>query len=246
MTEIDPKFLEWIKNLYGAECELVEATEWSYSYKHGPKSYGMTSKFMLDKDLTVSADLIRRQWPQWSQRQRLDFSFNWMCKQNWTDEDTQILEIIMADGDDQIWENCAQVFLKHPDRERIVHFLIDRVMHYPMQGEPLNYFQVLGMSRDLRAVPAMHPFYEKYKKAVDAEAIIGVPTDVFFGPIPYHAFLSTAGSLFEITGSSEYEQAIRKFFEHEHKQVRYWAQHALSVEGLTAPDLSAENDNNPS
>ena len=195
---------------------------------------------MVEKSLTVRAADIQIRWPRWNQRQRLDFASNWVTKPDWTDDDTQILNIIMADGDDQIWESCAQVFFRHPDRERIVRFLVDRVWNYSLSDEPLNYFQVLGMCQDTRAVAAMRPFYEKYKKAMDAEVSIGVPEDVYFGPIPYHAFLSTAGSLFEITGSSEYEEAIRKFFDHEHKQVRYWAEHALKVEGPTTANLYAE------
>jgi hypothetical protein len=52
-----------------------------------------------------------------------------------------------------------------------------------------------------------------------------------WGPIPYFPYLVAAGALFKITGSPEYEQSIRKFFEHEKEQVRYWAEHALEIEG---------------
>jgi hypothetical protein len=195
---------------------------------------------MVEKSLTITADDFRRQWAKWDQLQRLDFASNWLSKSDWTDDDSQILETIMSDGDDQVWETCAQAFLRHPDRDRIVRFLIHRVTHYSLPHEPLNYFQVLGMSRDSRAVAAMRPFYEKYKASLDAEATIGVPKDVTFGPIPYFAFLSTAGSLFEISGSSEYEQAIRKFFDHESEQVRWWAEHALGIEGATTAKRNAE------
>jgi len=34
--------------------------------------------------------------------------------------DTEILETIMQDGTDRVWESCAPAFLKHPDRERAV------------------------------------------------------------------------------------------------------------------------------
>ena len=245
MTEIDQELIQRIKKTYGPDCELVRRTEWSYAYNCGPNGCCTISRFMAEKGLTISAGYIREQWPHWDERQRLDFASNWWSKSDWTDDDTQILETIMADGDDQIWEMCAQAFLKHPDRDRIVRFLIDRVEHYSLPHEPVNYFQVLGMSKDSRAVPAMRPFYEQYKKAVDAEAIIGVPKQVFSGPIPYFAFLSTAGSLFEITGSSEYEQAIRKFFTHENEQVRYWAEYALGIEGPTTAKRNAEYKKNP-
>jgi hypothetical protein len=84
----------------------------------------------------------------------------------------------------------------------------------------MNYFQVLGMAKDERAVPAILPFYQRYKRVVDTEPMLGVQEDVFRGPIPYFPYLSAAGALFKITGSPEYEQAIRKFFDHEKEQVR--------------------------
>src|SRR5262249_27355059 len=151
----------------------------------------------------------------------------------WTDDDTEILEIIMEDGNDDVWQSCAQAFLKHSDRNRAVNFLVDRVLHYALKHEPLNYFQVLGMAKDKRAIAAIRPFYDKYKKIVDTEAVVGVQEDVFWGPIPYFPYLVAAGALFKITGSPEYEQSIRKFFDHDKEQVRYWAEHALEIEGPT-------------
>jgi hypothetical protein len=82
-------------------------------------------------------------------------------------------------------------------------------------------------------VGAIRPYYEKYLKAMESEATTGVPDDVFFGPIPYHAFLAIAGDLFKIERSQEYEQAIRKYFDHPNEQVRWWAENALDVEGPT-------------
>jgi hypothetical protein len=76
--------------------------------------------------------------------------------------------------------------------------------------------------------------------ALEAEAVMGVPDDVFFGPIPYHAFLSIAGDLFKIESSSEYEHAIRKYFDHANEQVRWWAEHALEVEGPVTVKRNAE------
>lgn len=57
------------------------------------------------------------------------------------------------------------------------------------------------MSQDKRAVAAIRPLYEKYQKALDTEAEVGVPDDVFWGAIPYFPYLTAAGALFKITGS---------------------------------------------
>jgi hypothetical protein len=198
VPRIDPKILELVKKDYGETCELVNRTEWSYTFERGPESDISISRFMAEKGFEVSAAEIREQWPQWDQCQRIDFAFNWHTKGTWTDNDTEILEIIMADGDDDVWQRCTEAFLKHPDRNRAVSFLVDRVLHY-----------------------------------------LGVQEDVFSGPIPYFPYFVIAGALFKITGSPEYEQSIRKFFDHENEGVRFWAELALEIEGPTTEFFNA-------
>ena len=245
MSNIDPNILELAKREYGENCELVKRTEWSYSFKCGPKSYCSISRFMVEKDFTVSASEIRQRWPAMDQRERMDFASNWWHKGTWTEDDIQILEIIMADGDDRIWHCCTQAFLKYPDRNRAVSFLIDRVVSWKEQHAPLNYFQVLGMAKDERAVAAILPWYEKYQEEVGRETDIGIPENLSFGPIPYFPYLSTAGALFAITGAPEYEQSIRRYFDHPREQVRWWAEHALGIEGPTTAKRSAECKKRP-
>lgn len=237
---IDPKILEFAKRYYGDNCELVKRTEWSYSFKCGPKSYCAISRFMVEKDFKVSASEIRRRWPSMDKKERTDFASNFHHKETWTANDTEILEIIMNDGNDHIWETCALAMLKYPDRNRVIEFLIDRVKCSKPKPPPLNYMQALGLTGDRRAVTVIRPYYDKYLKAMEAEAVMGVPDDVLWGPIPYHAFLSIAGTLFKIEGSEEYEQAIRKYFDHPKEQVRWWAEDALGIEGPTTTKRNAE------
>ncbi len=239
MDDLDPRILDRAKKDFGDDCELIRTTDWSYSFKCG-QSYCSISRFIAEEGFEVSATEIREQWPRWNQRQRTDFVSNWHAKGTWTVDDTEILEIIMADGDDNVWQTCTQAFLKHPDRNRVVSFLVDRVLHYTLQHEPLNYFQVLGIAKDERALAAIEPFHEKYKKIVDTESLVGVPDDVFWGPIPYFPYLVTAGALFKITGAIEYKQSIRKFLDHDNAQVRYWAEHELGIEGPTTAKRTAE------
>ena len=114
MNDIDPNILELAKKDLGDNCELVRKTDWSYSFKCGPKSYCSISRFIAERGFEVTSAEIKQQWPQWDQRQRIDFAFNWHAKGTWTENDTDILEIIMADGDDEVWQSCTQAFLKHP------------------------------------------------------------------------------------------------------------------------------------
>ena len=159
-----------------------------------------------------------------NERERLDFASNFHERQEWTANDTEILEIIMQDDSDCIWSSCALTMLKHPDRNRALTFLIERVQRTESEHTPLN-MQALGLAGDSRAVPVIRPYYENYLKAMQAEMATGIPDDVFFGPVPYHAFLAIAGDLLSITHSEEYQQAIRKYFDHPNEQVRWWAEH---------------------
>jgi hypothetical protein len=240
MNDVDPKILEFAKREFGEDCELVKRTEWSYSYKCGEKSYCSISRFMVEPSFEVSASEIRQRWPTMDERERIDFASNWWSKGAWTDDDSEILEMIMSDGDDRIWHSCTQAFLKYPNRDRAVNFLIARVVNWKEQHAPLNYFQVLGIAKDERAVAAILPWYRKYKNEVEREADIGIPENLSFGPIPYFPYLSTTGALFAITASPEYEQAIRKYFDHPREQVRWWAEHALGIEGPTTEKRNAE------
>ena len=110
MNQIDPKILELAKREFGENCELVKRTEWSYSYKCGEKSYCSVSRFSVEKDFAVRASEIRQRWPAMDERERMDFASNWWHKGVWTDDDIDILEMIMADGDDQVWHCCTQAF----------------------------------------------------------------------------------------------------------------------------------------
>lgn len=240
MNNIDPDVLEHAKRIYGENCELVRKTEWSYTFKCGPNSYCNLSRFLAETGFKVSAAEIRQRWPVMTQHERMDFASNWWSKGTWSDDDTEILEIIMVDGDDHVWQSCTQAFLKHPNRDRAVSFLIERVLHYSLTHEPLNYIQVLGMSKDKRAVAAIRPYYEKYREAMSMEAVTGVPEDVFFGPIPYHAYFAAAGALFKIGGSPDYDEGIRRYFDHPNEQVRWWAENALELEGPTTAKRNAE------
>jgi len=243
VSDTNPQLREFLKRVSGPNQppELVKETEWSYVFKTGEKSFAHMSKFLADGNFTVSASEIRQRWPSMSESERLDFVQNFWSKVTWTSNDTEILEIVMQDGSDRLWEHCTQAFRRHPDRERAVSFLIERVEKCEPEDEPLNYIQALGMSKDPHAAAAIRPFYEKYRTAIEAEKTTGVPDDVVFGPLPYHAYFVAAGALLEIEGSAEYEQAIRRFLGHQHEQVRWWAEHALKTQGPTIAKRNAEH-----
>src|SRR4051812_9844045 len=110
----DPRFLELLRRSGAQEPQLEKETEWTRVYKTGPKSYYRHSKFQ-DVGFQVAASEIRQRWPGMSERERVDFAQSLGSKREWTENETEILEIIMQDGSDQVWHNLGHTFLRHPD-----------------------------------------------------------------------------------------------------------------------------------
>jgi hypothetical protein len=210
---------------------LVKENDWEWQFKVGEKFYAGFSKFHAFDDYRIEASELRKRWPTMDESERRSFASNFYNKSKWTDNDTQMLEILMELGDDYIWRNCSLAFLNHPDRQRIVSFLLDRVQNFEPHDEPLNYIQALGLAKDRRATPVIRPFYDRLRAALEAEKAIGVPENVSFGPIPYHAYFATCAALLQIEGTEEYAEAIRKYLDHPNEQVRYWAEYSLGIEG---------------
>jgi hypothetical protein len=245
MTDLSPKLREILSQWHPGQRPKVEKeTEWTFFYKVGSKTGYKISKFW-DEDFHVSPERLNARWPKMSADDRLEFVLGWSGKANWSNDDSEILEIVMRDGDDRIWGSCTSAFTRHSNKERAVDFLVQRLQTY-LDGTPLNYFQALGIIGDRRAASAIRPYYEKYREAMKAEAITGVPDDVVFGPIPYFAYLCACGALVKLDGRPEYEQDIRKYLDHSSEQVRWWAEHALDMEGPTTIRRKAEHNRNQS
>jgi hypothetical protein len=236
----EPKTLDLLMKSEAHKLELEKETEWTRVYKTGPKSYYLHSKFQ-DKGFQVAASEIRQRWPGMSERERVDFAQSLGSKRDWTDNETEILEIIMQDGTDVVWHSVGSTFLRHPNRAKIIDFLIERLRNHDLDHEPLNYIRVLGISKESRAAAAIRPYYEKCKEAIQAESEIGIIEDVVFGPIPYSAFFQTCAALMKTDRSPEYEEDIRKYLNHPNEQVRWWAEYALEIEGPTSTKRNQEH-----
>lgn len=55
MSNIDPEILARAKRDCGENCALEKLTEWSYTFKCGPKSFCRISRFMVQDRQTVNA-----------------------------------------------------------------------------------------------------------------------------------------------------------------------------------------------
>ena len=224
-----PAIVEYLKACTnnGKQPQIIRESICAYHIKFDENSYGSVSKYMLYPGFQIDPEDIRTHWVSFDSDARRDIVSTFWNKREWISADNEIIDFIIQNGNDDLWELCALAFLRHPDRDRMASFLINRLRHYRNNNEPLNYIQVLGYLKDKRAVPAIRPFYEKYRAALQLETVIGVPNDVVFGPIPYHAYFTACGALYNIEGTSEYEDDIRKYLDHPNEQVRYWAKYQL-------------------
>jgi hypothetical protein len=59
--------------------------------------------------------------------------------------------------------------------------LIERVRSNKDDRAPLNYIQALGLAADHRATEVIRPYYDKLSKAMEKEAALGIPDDIFWG-----------------------------------------------------------------
>jgi hypothetical protein len=163
--------------------------------------------------------------------ERLAFANAYAAKPDFTAEDERIIEIILEDGEEVIWIALALFMLQHPNRERIINFMIARIEAQPQECR--NFIQALGIAKAQGAVPLLRGRLQVLGKALEAEHRDGIPADVVFGPIPYSAYLVCCNALWQITGSKEYEDILRNYLGHPSSQVRSWAGNHLGVDTRT-------------
>ena len=147
------------------------------------------------------------------------------AKADFTSDDAQIIDLIMKDGDERVWNSLVMFMVSnHPQRDKVLAFVRDVLEKRP--DGPSNYIQALGIARDQRAVPILLPYFDEYRRAAQA-----VPERVdasFEDVLPIAEFLWCSEALWKITDSKEFADGIRTYLKHPHPQVRWWAGHALA------------------
>jgi hypothetical protein len=92
-----------------------------------PKSLSYESKFLTD-ELQISAESFASRWPTMTPAERHDFAFGYSAKAEFTSDDQQIVNLIMRDGDEHVWNYLATfVVIRHPERDKVLSFIRDRL-----------------------------------------------------------------------------------------------------------------------
>lgn len=208
-----------------ADAKLVTETEWMRVYElAAPKnSLSYESKFLTD-GLQMSAKSFVSRWPIMTPTERRGFAFAYSAKAEFTSDDEQILDLIMKDGDEHVW-NCLASFMvrNHPQKDRVSSFIRDKLEKHP--DSPGNYIQALGIARDQSSVPLLLTYYEQYRNA--AQAVPAREDASFWDVEPIAEFLWCSEALWKITNSEKFADGIRMYLRHSHSQVRRWAEYAL-------------------
>ena len=208
-----------------ANAKLTKETEWMRVYEMGPKHLLYESKF-LRGEVEMSADSFKARWPAMTPQERWEFVFAYATKGDFTSDDEQIVNVILQNGDDQIWSTLALFMIRHPQRSRVVAFLRERLQ--AKTANPFNYMQALAESKDIDAVPILRSYLDEFSAAVEGDELNDIPFSDWRNPI--WRFLNCCSALWKITGIDEYSSSIRKYLHHPDPNVRSQARHALDFE----------------
>ena len=196
------------------EKELIRETAWSREYRLGPKTFSFESKFVKD-GLEVSAERVRDNWGRWSPAEQLTFANAFILKPVLTSEDYKIVTFLMAQGSRPVWTAIAHLLPQHPDHDRAIAFLLERVL--AKDRSPACYFRALASIGDPRAIPVLQQRYQEYSANL-------APFDErdFWSEIT--DYLECCAALWRLQDSPEYEDAVRQLFSHPDAAVRRAAQ----------------------
>lgn len=189
-------------------------------YSVGPKHLHYESRFLTDR-LEVSAESISERWPKLTSEERTEFAFAFAAKAEFSQNDNQILSLLMHEGDEAIWSAIALTLVYHFDKQAAFEFLVNLVQR-PRPG-CANYFQALEILNDARAVPALRKFYEAYReqqrpgRSGELVSPAGWETD----------YLRLSKALLVLSGEPEFELAVREMLHHPDSEVRDRAERFL-------------------
>jgi hypothetical protein len=196
---------------------LVRESEWSREYQVAPSVYSWESKF-LTEGLKVTATSIQQRWPSLSPNERLDFAQAFIAKRQFSGEDEEILAFLMEEGPEWLWVTIAPGLVKFSDRDRALSFLLARIRS--AHAESANYYCVLELMGDQRAIPLLRERYEEYRHRLpplEKQALWGELSD----------YLYCCRALWKLEGLPEYEEALKDLLLHPEEQIRRTARALL-------------------
>lgn len=196
-----------------SQKKVLREEEWSRIYELDDGTPIRVSKFLTDR-IEISEEKLRKEWPAWSESQRLAFVRAFGRKLSYSREDERLLDFLMSADNEQILESIAISLARHSEKQKVLDFLIHCLRS--TLGPKANYAHALGILGDLRAIPALRTVHDRLAKSIGEERD-GVDEGTVLD------FVSCCSALRKIEGSSVYEDEIRNFLNHPNQAIRNFA-----------------------
>ena len=192
--------------------KLIRETRWSKVYERDDGVRSVQSKFSTE-GLSVAADELKRMWPEWDDRERLDFAQAFSQKASFSQDDCDSLEFLVQSGSDIVASATAIELATCPNSSVAFDLIVTRLgaaKNVPRS----NFFQALGRLADQRGVAILEQL-----RASLAGQIAGEPTPID----TVIDYLSCCTALAELTKNSEYKRNIEAYLTDDREPVRFAA-----------------------
>jgi hypothetical protein len=199
--------------------KLVHEDRWSRVFEVEPNFFAYESKLDAD-DVSVSVEELRREWPSWGDSEKLSFASAFRQKRQIAKRDEEILEFLMAEGNEAVWSTIALCLTRHSDQKVILNFLLERLRSGT--EAKANFIQALYVLGDLAALPALHRLHDGLSERVKA------PPGGDIDEWTVNDFLRCCEALAYLEKDERYQDEIRPFLNHPDPFVRLHAQNALA------------------
>ena len=191
-----------------------------------PGGTAQVSKF-LNTSFYVSAAYVRNVWSDWSAVERLTFAAAFAARPQLNDQDQQILDFIIDEGDASIWNALALLVAQHQSQPTALNFLLRRVSE-GVEGNLANYYQALTKIRSPECVPILRKALLRHRQEMDSRPTLTSWDDRFV----YLNYLACSAALSVITGKVEYRHNLTELLQHSDESVRKMVRMVASTQGV--------------
>jgi hypothetical protein len=195
--------------------------QWFFTEREGGPRL---SKF-LRENFTLTGKSLEVLWLSWTPEEKLRFAGAFAARRPHSDDDFEVLEFLMHNGDSRVWSTIAIPIARHRDHKKALAFLVERVSQE--QGGA-NYYQALGLLSDSDCVPLLRKNLLRHRQELDQRPLLKSWNDRFV----YLDFLTCSATLFLLTEEEEYRNNIREMLQHTDVAVKRMARTVAGNSGI--------------
>src|SRR5262249_36133520 len=157
------------------------------------------------------------EWNSLSPKERWEFGIAFGAKATLTGEDEKVLNYLMGEDGKDVWSTLATTLTRHPDRERVVKFLEERITNET--SRKANYYQALGIMKVVNAESLLRQEADDFERCFTA--LLEAPRDKVLD------YIACIESLLMITQQGSLKDKLRPLQAHSDSIVQTWVRRAL-------------------